>query len=225
MVISLLFISATCCGDLISKRKFELGAWISYENGKNRYEAIADVDEAIDFIRYYSEEMDRNSGFIIRTKDADTNERSKSLMKPYGVWAVIAPFNFPFAILVGMSIAALITGNTVILKPASDTPIIGTLFVEIMKEAGLPDGVLNLVTGSGRKIGKAIIASHDVAGIVFTGSKMAGYKIMEQSRTIRPRPIIAELGGKNPVVVTENADIDKAAEGIIKGAFGYSGQK
>jgi 1-pyrroline-5-carboxylate dehydrogenase len=211
--------------DLISKRKFELAAWISYENGKNRYEAIADVDEAIDFIRYYSEEMDRNSGFIIRTKDADTNERSKSLMKPYGVWAVIAPFNFPFAILVGMSIAALITGNTVILKPASDTPIIGTLFVEIMKEAGLPDGVLNLVTGSGRKIGKAIIASHDVAGIVFTGSKMAGYKIMEQSSTIRPRPIIAELGGKNPVVVTENADIDKAAEGIIKAAFGYSGQK
>ena len=94
-----------------------------------------------------------------------------------------------------------------------------------MKEAGLPDGVLNLVTGSGRKIGKAIIASHDVAGIVFTGSKMAGYKIMEQSSTIRPRPIIAELGGKNPVVVTENADIDKAAEGIIKAAFGYSGQK
>ena len=126
--------------DIISKRKFELAAWISYENGKNRYEAIADVDEAIDFIRYYSKEMERNKGFAVQTKNAGSNERSKSLMKPYGVWAVISPFNFPFAILAGMSIAVIVTGNTVVLKPASDTPIIGSLFVEIMKKAGLPDG-------------------------------------------------------------------------------------
>ena len=211
--------------DIISKRKFELAAWISYENGKNRYEAIADVDEAIDFIRYYSKEMERNKGFAVQTKNAVSNERSKSLMKPYGVWAVISPFNFPFAILAGMSIAVIVTGNTVVLKPASDTPIIGSLFVEIMKKAGLPDGVLNLVTGSGGKIGKAIVASRDVAGIVFTGSKMVGHKIMEDSSNVIPRPVIAELGGKNPVIVTENADINKAAEGIIKAAFGYSGQK
>ncbi|MGA7897482.1 MAG: aldehyde dehydrogenase family protein [Nitrososphaeraceae archaeon] len=211
--------------DIISKRKFELAAWISYENGKNRYEAIADVDEAIDFIRYYSKEMERNKGFAVQTKNAGSNERSKSLMKPYGVWAVISPFNFPFAILAGMSIAVIVTGNTVVLKPASDTPIIGSLFVEIMKKAGLPDGVLNLVTGSGGKIGKAIVASRDVAGIVFTGSKMVGHKIMEDSSNVIPRPVIAELGGKNPVIVTENADINKAAEGIIKAAFGYSGQK
>jgi 1-pyrroline-5-carboxylate dehydrogenase len=169
--------------------------------------------------------MERNNGFVLQAKNADLNERSKSLMKPYGVWAVISPFNFPFAILAGMSIAVIVTGNTVVLKPASDTPIIGSLFVEILKKAGLPDGVLNLVTGSGGKIGKAIVASRDVAGIVFTGSKMVGHKIMEDSSSVISRPVIAELGGKNPVIVTENADINNAAEGIIKAAFGYSGQK
>src|ERR671925_2068432 len=194
--------------DIIAKRKFELAAWISYENGKNRYEAMADVDEAIDFIRYYSEEMERNNGFIIQTKSAEKNEKSRSVMKPYGVWAVIAPFNFPAAILVGMSSGALITGNTVVLKPASDTPIIGYLFAQIMKEAGLPDGVLNFITGSGVTIGKAIVESQDVAGIVFTGSKDVGYTMLKESNKVKPRPIIAEIGGKNPVIVTENADID-----------------
>jgi 1-pyrroline-5-carboxylate dehydrogenase len=211
--------------EIISRRKFELAAWISYENGKNRYEAMADVDEAIDFTRYYSEEMERNNGFILQTNSADTRESSKSLMKPYGVWAVIAPFNFPSAILVGMSIGALVTGNTIVLKPASDTPIIGYLFAEIMKQAGLPDGVLNFITGSGVAIGKAIIESKEVDGIVFTGSKNVGYEMIRKCSTARPRLIIAELGGKNPVIVTENADIDKAAEGIAKAAFGYSGQK
>src|SRR5215204_651481 len=119
----------------IADRKFELAAWISYENGKNRYEAIADVDEAIDFIRYYSEEMERNNGFTVETAKAESNEKSKSVMKPYGVWGVIAPFNFPAAILMGMRIGPLITGNKVVLKPASNKPIIGYLFAEIMKEA------------------------------------------------------------------------------------------
>jgi 1-pyrroline-5-carboxylate dehydrogenase len=211
--------------DIISKRKFELAAWISYENGKNRFEAVADVDEAIDFIRYYSKEMENKTGFVVETTRASTNEVSKSLMKPYGVWGVISPFNFPFAILSGMSIAVLVTGNTVILKPASDTPIMGSLFVEILKKAGLPDGVINLVTGPGRMIGKVLIDSLDVAGIVFTGSKIVGHRIIQDSSTVMPRPVIAELGGKNPVIVTESADIDKATEGIVKAAFGYSGQK
>ncbi len=212
--------------DIIMNRRFELAAWISYENGKNRYEAIADVDEAIDFIKYYSEEMEKNDGFMFETKKAEVNEKNKSVMKPYGVWGVIAPFNFPAAILVGMSIGALITGNTVILKPASDTPIIGYLFAEIMREAGLPPGALNLVTGSGAIIGKAIVESQAIAGIVFTGSKEVGYKMIKEYRSrVNPRPIIAEMGGKNPVVVTENADIDGAVEGVLKAAFGYSGQK
>lgn len=210
----------------IADRKFELAAWISYENGKNRYEAIADVDEAIDFIRYYSEEMEKNSGFTVATAKAESNERCKSVMKPYGVWGVIAPFNFPAAILIGMSIGALITGNTVVLKPASNTPIIGYLFAEIMKEAGLPAGVLNFVTGSGDIIGRAIVENPDVAGIVFTGSKEVGLKMSrEYGSKLNPRPIIAEMGGKNPVVVTDSADIDKAVEGVLKAAFGYSAQK
>jgi 1-pyrroline-5-carboxylate dehydrogenase len=147
--------------DIMVRRKFELAAWISYENGKNRYEAIGDIDEAIDFIRYYSEQMEKNNGFIVQTKSAYPNEKSKSVMKPYGVWGVISPFNFPAAILVGMSIGALITGNTIVLKPSSDAPIIGYKFAEIMKEAGLPAGVLNFITGSGSKIGKTIVGSED----------------------------------------------------------------
>jgi 1-pyrroline-5-carboxylate dehydrogenase len=211
--------------NIIVKRKFELAAWVSYENGKNRYEAIADIDEAIDFIRYYSEEIERNNGFVAPTKSAESREKNKSTMKPYGVWAVIAPFNFPAAILVGMSIGALITGNTVVLKPASDTPIIGYLFTEIMKEAGLPDGVLNFITGPGETIGKAIIDNHDVDGIIFTGSKQVGYKIIRGSTKVKLRSIIGEMGGKNPVIVTEHADLDKSVEGVLRSAFGYSGQK
>jgi 1-pyrroline-5-carboxylate dehydrogenase len=211
--------------DIMVRRKFELAAWISYENGKNRYEAIGDIDEAIDFIRYYSEQMEKNNGFIVQTKSAYPNEKSKSVMKPYGVWGVISPFNFPAAILVGMSIGALITGNTIVLKPSSDAPIIGYKFAEIMKEAGLPAGVLNFITGSGSKIGKTIVGSEDVAGIVFTGSREIGYKITKEFSKVKPRLVIAELGGKNPVIVTENADLDKAIEGILKAAFGYSGQK
>ncbi len=211
--------------DLMSERKFELAALVSYENGKNRYEAIADVDEAIDFVRYYAEEMERNNGYETPMKSASPNEKSKSVMKPYGVWGVVAPFNFPAAILVGMSTGALITGNTVVLKPSSNTPIIASKFVEIMKQAGLPDGVLNLVIGSGSKVGRELVSNKDVSGIVFTGSREVGYGMSKQFSIARPRPLIAELGGKNPAIVTETADVNKAAEAVMKAAFGYSGQK
>lgn len=196
--------------DSIIERKFELSAWITFENGKNRYEAVADVDEAIDFIRYYSLQMEQNDGFIVETNSAYVDERSKSVMKPYGVWGVISPFNFPEAITVGMCTGALITGNTVVLKPASDTPLIGYIFTEILKQAGLPDGALNFVTGNGEIVGTAIIESKDVAGIAFTGSKEVGDTIIDGSRRAKSRVITAELGGKNPVVVTESADINEA---------------
>ncbi|HKU49520.1 MAG TPA: aldehyde dehydrogenase family protein [Nitrososphaera sp.] len=213
--------------DIMSERKFELAALLSYENGKNRYEAVADVDEAIDFVRYYAEEMERNNGYETQMKSASPNEKSRSVMKPYGVWGVIAPFNFPAAILVGMSTGALITGNTVVLKPSSNTPIVASKFVEIMKQAGLPDGVLNLVIGSGGKVGSELVENKDVAGIVFTGSREVGYGMSKQQLVLsgRPKPIIAELGGKNPAIVTETADVGKAAEAVMKAAFGYSGQK
>lgn len=211
--------------DNMIERKFELSAWITFENGKNRYEALADVDEAIDFIRYYSLQMEHNDGFIVETNSAYVDERSKSVMKPYGVWGIISPFNFPAALTVGMCTGALITGNTVVLKPASDTPIIGYIFTEILKQTGLPDGALNFVTGNGEIVGKAIVESEDVAGIAFTGSKEVGDIIIGGSRKAKSRVITAELGGKNPVVVTESANINEAVEGVLKGAFSYSGQK
>lgn len=211
--------------DIMSQCKFELAAWISYENGKNRYESIGDVDEAIDFIRYYSEQVEKNNGFEIEMKSAQPNEKSGSIMKPYGVWGVIAPFNFPAAILVGMSTGAMITGNTVVIKPSSNTPIVSYKFIEMLKEAGLPDGVFNLVLGPGSKIGGEIISNKDVAGIVFTGSRDVGYAMAQEFSKIQPKPLIAELGGKNPAIVTESADISKAVDGVLKAAFGYSGQK
>lgn len=211
--------------DIMSQRKFELAAWISYENGKNRYEAIADVDEAIDFLRYYSEEMEKNEGFEVAMKSAQPNEKSRSVMKPRGVWGVIAPFNFPAAILVGMSAGAIITGNTTVVKPSSNTPIIAFKFAEVFREAGLPDGVFNLVIGPGGKVGGELVSNRDVAGIVFTGSREVGYHMAREFSKQRPRPLIAELGGKNPAIVTETADIGKAVDGVMKAAFGYSGQK
>jgi 1-pyrroline-5-carboxylate dehydrogenase len=211
--------------DIVAERKFELAAWVSYENGKNRYEAIADIDEAIDFLRYYSEEMERNNGFETLMNSAQSNEKSKSIMKPYGIWGVIAPFNFPAAIFVGMSTGAIITGNTVVAKPSSNTPIIAWKFAEIFKQAGLPDGVFNLVIGLGSKIGNALVSNKDVAGIVFTGSRDTGFTMAEEFSKTRIKPLIAELGGKNPVIVTETADISNAVDGVLKATFGYSGQK
>src|SRR4029079_10583973 len=171
-----------------------------------------------------SDEMEKNKGFVMK-KSIITEEQNTSIMKPYGVWAVIAPFNFPAAILVGMSVGALITGNTVIIKPASDTPIIGYKIVEIMMEAGIPNGAVNFVPGSGVEIGKSIIESREVAGIVFTGSREVGYRLMSESARTKPRPVIAELGGKNATIVADTANLDRAAEGVAKAAFSFSGQK
>lgn len=210
---------------MMSEKKFDLAAWISYENGKNRYEAIGDVDEAIDFVRYYADQLEVNNGFEVQMKSAQPNEKSKSVMKPYGVWGVIAPFNFPAAILTGMTTAALITGNTVVVKPSSDAPITAFQIARIFAEAGVPGGALNVVFGSGGTVGNEIVQSKDVSGIVFTGSKEVGYNMSRDFSRNRPRPMIAELGGKNPALVTETADLDKAVDGVIKAAFGYSGQK
>jgi 1-pyrroline-5-carboxylate dehydrogenase len=146
-------------------------------------------------------------------------------MKPYGVWGIISPFNFPAAILVGMSIGAIISGNTAVIKPASNTPVIGFKIAEIFIEAGIPPGVLNYIIGDAESIGKTIINNNKISGIVFTGSKDVGFNIFKNSSIVNPRPIIAELGGKNPTIVTETADLDKAAEGVSKAAFSYGGQK
>ncbi|MEE8132694.1 MAG: aldehyde dehydrogenase family protein [Nitrososphaerales archaeon] len=210
---------------IMSQRKYELSALLSFENGKNRYEAIGDVDEAIDFMRYYAEQMELNNGFLKQMKSAYPDEKNKSVMKPYGVWAVISPFNFPMAITDGMCTGAIITGNTVVLKPASDTPLTSYKFCKILEEAGLPAGVINFVTGSGNIVGQTLVESDDIDGIIFTGSKEVGLGIYRTANSRRLKPVIMEMGSKNTVLVTKNADLNKAVDGVLKAAFGYSGQK
>ena len=210
---------------IIAERKFELAAWMSFENGKNRFESVGDVDETLDLIRYYCWILGNNGGFDKPMNQSFPNEENRSILKPYGVWGVISPFNFPLAIAGGMSVGALITGNTVVFKPASDTPILGYFLCRILHEAGLPKGVFNYITGSGSTVGVELIQNQHVKGIVFTGSKDVGFAAYNKFSVIEPRPFIAELGGKNPVIVTAKADIEKAAEGVAKAAFGYSGQK
>jgi 1-pyrroline-5-carboxylate dehydrogenase len=210
---------------IMSEDKFRVAAEMSFENGKNRFEAIADVDEAIDFLRYYAEQLELNKGFEIEMGRILPNEHTKSVLKPYGVWSVIAPFNFPLAIATGMSAGASIVGNTIVLKPSSDTPLMSYELYKVMEKAGLPDGVFNFVTGPGSTVGAELIENPDIAGVVFTGSWDVGSKSISEFEKIMPRPFIAEMGGKNATIVTYNADLDKAAEGVMRGAFGYGGQK
>jgi 1-pyrroline-5-carboxylate dehydrogenase len=207
-------------------RKFELAATVSLENGKNRTEAVADVDEAIDFLRFYSRELERHDGYDFDTGEPTPGQHCRNRLRPYGVFGVIAPFNFPIAILAGMTAGAVITGNTAVVKPASATPLIAHKFVEILTDAGLPDGVVNLVTGSGSTVGQPLVEHEDVAGIVFTGSREVGLSIERTFQEFGKRgPVIAELGGKNSVIVTDTADLEKAVSGVAMGAFSFSGQK
>lgn len=210
--------------DIFSHDKFSLAAIMSFENGKNRLEAMGDLDESIDFMRFYAEQLELNEGFSKETKSASPNEKTRSVLKPYGVWGIISPFNFPSAIAIGMTSGALITGNTVVLKPSSDAPISGFKFVELIYHK-LPPATINFVTGAGSIVGKTIIESNMVDGIAFTGSKevgMAGYSTFE---TNKPRPFISEMGGKNPTIVSSSSDVEKAADGVMRAAFGFSGQK
>jgi 1-pyrroline-5-carboxylate dehydrogenase len=212
--------------NLMRDRKYELAATLTTEAGKNRTEAMADIDEGIDFLRFYSRELDRHDGYRLDTGEPTPGQHCSNRLEPIGVFAVIGPFNFPFAIFAGMTTGAAITGNTVVAKPASATPWIAHKVVDILSKAGLPDGVVNLVTGSGSAVGQPLVEHEDVDGVVFTGSREVGRSIqrtfLEQDKT---GPVIAELGGKNPVIVTENADLDKAVSGVTKGAFGFAGQK
>src|SRR6266571_8013273 len=211
--------------DLIAVRKFAYAALMSFENGKNRYEAMADVDEAADLMRWYAAEMLRNQGYEHPMGQFLPGETTRSILKPYGVWAVVAPFNFPLAIAAGMSTGAVITGNTVAFKPASDTPFMGLRLAEVLGEAGLPPGVFNYITGPGNTVGQELVDNPEVDGFVFTGSRAVGMKAFETFRGDRPKPMIAEMGGKNPTIVTATADLEKAALGVMRAAFGFGGQK
>lgn len=212
--------------DLISERLFDMAATLSLEVGKNRLEALGDVEETADLIRYCCDQMEANNGFSFTMKAESERHRNQSVLKPYGVWAVISPFNFPCALAGGPTGGALVAGNTVVFKPATDTPYSGWLLTTCFRDAGVPKGVFNFVTGSGRTVGQAIIDSKDINGITFTGSYDVGMHIIRSfSQGKTPRPVIAEMGGKNPTIISRSADLDKAATGVMRSAFGLQGQK
>ena len=215
--------------DLIDERIFEFGAVITLEVGKNRMEALGDAAEAADLIRYACDQINANDGFIKKMGE-DPLEGFKavnySVLRPYGVWLIISPFNFPAALTGGPAGAAMAAGNTIVIKPASDTPWTSRLLAECFRNAGLPDGVFNYVTGPGSTLGQALIDSPDVDGITFTGSYDVGmhiYRSFAQGKYVRPT--ILEMGGKNPAIVSRNANIEDAALGIVRSAFGLQGQK
>ena len=214
---------------LIEERLFELSAAMSLEVGKNRMEALGDVQETADLIAYSCHQMEKNDGFIVPMgKDPLVGYESSnvSVLRPYGVWLIISPFNFPFALSGGPMGAALAAGNTVVLKPATDTPWIVRLLADCFRDAGLPDGVVNFVTGPGRTLGQALVSSPEVDGVTFTGSFDVGMKMYRDfANGDYVRPIILELGGKNPVIVSRHADLERASIGIIRSAFGLQGQK
>ena len=211
--------------EVMRARRPMLAALMTIENGKNRVEAYYDVDEAIDFLKFYAREMRRNHGYHLTLGKPFPDETTQSVMRPWGVFAVIGPFNFPVAIPTGMTVGALVTGNAVVLKPASDTPWTSYEVVRILHEAGVPGGVVNLVTGGGRDVGQPLIDHPDVDGLVFTGSREVGMRNYKEFVAKRPRPYIAEMGGKNAIVVTPRADVDKAVQGVVRSAFGFGGQK
>ncbi len=206
-------------------RKYEIAAWLTLEAGKPRLEAMGEVEEAADLITTYSAYMEENRGFVRELDRLSPHEANHSVLRPYGVWAVIAPFNFPVALATGMVAAALIAGNTVVFKPSQDTPMCGLLVYECLAAAGLPDGAVNVLTGAGDDTGKSLVASENVDGVAFIGSVPVGTEIHHRFTAHRPRPVVAEMGGKNPVIVTDRADLEKAVEGTARAAFGYSGQK
>lgn len=211
--------------ELISEKKYELAAVMSHEAGKNRLEAMGDVEESADLIRYYCNQMEEAEGYIRPMGRLSPNENAVSVLRPYGVWIVISPFNFPLALATGMSAGVLVAGNTAVFKPSSDTPLIGLKLYEIYKEAEIPDGVFNFITGPGGHFEEAIIQNKKISGLVFTGSSEVGMKLYGEFSQDYPRPCILEMGGKNPAIVTENADLDQAAEGVMKSAYGLGGQK
>ncbi len=214
--------------EIIQNRRFEINAWMISEAGKNFTEADADTAEAIDFLEFYAREILRYSAKQPITPVP--GEQNEVFYIPMGVYAVIPPWNFPFAILVGMTSAAIVCGNTVVLKPSSDTPMMGRLFYDILLEAGLPKGVLNFVPGSGAEVGDVIVGHKLTRGIAFTGSVGVGCHINELAAKVQDgqiwlKRVIAEMGGKDSIIVDSEADVDDAVNGVIAAAFGFQGQK
>ncbi|HZA83549.1 MAG TPA: aldehyde dehydrogenase family protein [Actinomycetes bacterium] len=210
--------------DLISERSNELAALMTLEVGKNRLEALGDVEESADLIRYYCQQVEDNDGFDHKMGQLSADEHTRSVLKPYGVWAVISPFNFPMALAAGPAGGALVAGNTVVLKPSPQGSFTGYKLYECLRDAGLPAGVFHFLPG-GDEVGKLVVDHPGVDGITFTGSYAVGMKIYKEFSKGVPRPAVCEMGGKNPAIVSAKADLELAAEGVLRSAFGFSGQK
>ncbi|MFL6562152.1 MAG: L-glutamate gamma-semialdehyde dehydrogenase, partial [Bacillus sp. (in: firmicutes)] len=213
---------------IVRRRKHEFSALMTKEAGKPWREADADTAEGIDFLEYYARQMVAlKDGVPVQSRP---NEDNRYNYIPLGVGVIISPWNFPFAIMAGTTVAAIVSGNTVLLKPASTTPVIAAKFVEVMEEAGLPKGVLNFVPGSGAEVGDYLVDHKDTRFISFTGSRDVGLRIFERSSKVGKgqiwmKRLIAEMGGKDTIVVDSEADLELAAQSIVAGAFGFSGQK
>src|SRR5437868_3020022 len=215
-------------GDLLRERKFEFCAWLVFEVSKNWAEADADIAETIDFCEYYSREALRLSRTELPVQMP--GERDSLLYIPLGVGAVIPPWNFPCAIMAGMTLASIVSGNTVVLKPSSDSPTIAAKFVELLEECGMPEGVVNFCPGGGVTFGDALVAHPKVRYIAFTGSREVGLHINQTAANQQPGQLwikrtILEMGGKDAIIVDADADIDSAVEGVAQAAFGFQGQK
>ena len=210
--------------DLISERSVVDGAALAWENGKSRLEAIGEVEEAADLIRYYAHAMREHDGFDVPMQRFSEREVTTDVMRPYGVWAVIAPFNYPSALVAGPAGAALVAGNTCIIKPSEVGSLSGHLVYRALVEAGVPMGAVNIVTGGG-DVGAALVNHPGIDGLTFTGSSATGMSIIQTFSTSHPKPAICEMGGKNPVIVAASADLDLAVEGTARSAFGFGGQK
>jgi 1-pyrroline-5-carboxylate dehydrogenase len=215
-------------GDLLRERKFEFMAWMVFEVSKNWAEADGDVAETIDFCEYYSREALRLSKV---TADVQLpGERDSLFYIPLGVGAVIPPWNFPCAIMAGLTLASIVSGNSVILKPSSDSPTIAAKFVELLEEAGIPEGVVNFCPGSGATFGNALVAHPKTRYVAFTGSREVGLDINKRAADAAPGQLwikrtILEMGGKDAIIVDADADLDSAVEGVAASAFGFQGQK
>jgi 1-pyrroline-5-carboxylate dehydrogenase len=211
--------------NVLEERKWDLSIACLIEVGKSRLEAVGEVEEAIDLIRHYCDEMERTDGFREDNPGASPAEKCSVVLRPYGVFGVIAPFNFPVALSVGMMSAALVAGNTVVFKPSDAAGLTGRLVVEALVDGGLPDGVVNLIQG-GRQTGEMLVRHPGVDGLAFTGSNAVGMTILRHAASSTAmRPVLAEMGGKNPAFVTASSDLAVAASGVARSAFGLSGQK
>ncbi len=214
-------------GKLLEQRRHELNAWMVFEGGKPLQQADAEVSEAADFCEYYAAEMERLDADIIYDV---AGESDRYRYRPKGLVLVISPWNFPLAIPTGMTVAALVTGNCVMLKPAAVTSVIAAKLSEILVEAGIPKGVFQYLPGRGSTVGNHLVKHRDVNMIVFTGSQEVGCQIYADAAILQPgqqhlKRVVAEMGGKNAIIIDESADLDQAVQGVVYSAFGYSGQK